>query len=71
MLSKQILICCNTDKLAYIDLTSTSLFSVPEASLSDDCEEWRNGPGKLWYDLAQVPQNSTNFDYGFKLSAKV
>ena len=33
--------------------------------------EWRSGPGALWYDLASVPHTSTNFDYGFKLATKV
>ena len=47
------------------------LFSVVETRNSDRESEWRNGPGSLWYDLANVPKNATTFDYGFKLSAKV
>lgn len=29
---------------------------------------WRFGPAKLWYDVAEVPENAETYDYGFKLA---
>ena len=28
---------------------------------------WRHGPAKYWYDQLNVPEDGSNFDYGFKL----
>ena len=47
-----------------------NFFAVVEPKNSDKESDWRNGPGSLWYDLASVPKNATNYDYGFKLSTK-
>ncbi|XP_032431864.1 transcription initiation factor TFIID subunit 1 isoform X4 [Xiphophorus hellerii] len=29
--------------------------------------EWRYGPAQLWYDMLGVPEDGSNFNYGFKL----
>lgn len=29
--------------------------------------DWRYGPAQLWYDLLDVSESDTRFDYGFKL----
>lgn len=29
--------------------------------------EWRYGPAQLWYDMLGVPEDGSNFHYGFKL----
>uniref|UniRef100_A0A665WVD7 Transcription initiation factor TFIID subunit n=1 Tax=Echeneis naucrates TaxID=173247 RepID=A0A665WVD7_ECHNA len=29
--------------------------------------EWRYGPAQLWYDMLCVPEDGSNFNYGFKL----
>ena len=42
---------------------------VPEiADIEQDFNDWRNGPGSYWYDLANVPKNAKSYDYGFRLS---
>ncbi|XP_033834923.1 transcription initiation factor TFIID subunit 1 isoform X6 [Periophthalmus magnuspinnatus] len=32
--------------------------------------EWRYGPAQLWYDMLGVPEDGSNFNYGFKLKEK-
>lgn len=32
--------------------------------------EWRYGPAQLWYDMLGVPEDGSNFSYGFKLKEK-
>ncbi|XP_075876541.1 transcription initiation factor TFIID subunit 1 isoform X8 [Nelusetta ayraudi] len=32
--------------------------------------EWRYGPAQLWYDMLCVPEDGSNFNYGFKLKEK-
>nr|XP_043880396.1 transcription initiation factor TFIID subunit 1-like isoform X6 [Solea senegalensis] len=29
--------------------------------------EWRYGPAQLWYDMLGIPEDGSNFNYGFKL----
>jgi len=29
--------------------------------------EWRYGPAQLWYDMLGVPEDGSNFTYGFRL----
>lgn len=29
--------------------------------------EWRYGPAQLWYDMLGVPEDGSNFSYGFRL----
>jgi hypothetical protein len=57
--------------MRFTKLISFLFLAVVEARSTERESEWRNGPGKLWYDLANVPKNATNFDYGLKLSTKV
>lgn len=33
--------------------------------------EWRYGPAQLWYDMLGVPEDGSNFNYGFKLKEKM
>lgn len=33
--------------------------------------EWRYGPAQLWYDMLGVPEDGSNFNYGFKLKESV
>lgn len=32
--------------------------------------EWRYGPAQLWYDMLGIPEDGSNFNYGFKLKEK-
>ncbi|XP_037544029.1 transcription initiation factor TFIID subunit 1, partial [Nematolebias whitei] len=38
-----------------------------EAESRPKVAEWRYGPAQLWYDMLGVPENGSNFNYGFKL----
>ncbi|XP_034034553.1 transcription initiation factor TFIID subunit 1 isoform X3 [Thalassophryne amazonica] len=33
--------------------------------------EWRYGPAQLWYDMLGVPEDGSNFNYGFKLKEEL
>nr|XP_033801420.1 transcription initiation factor TFIID subunit 1 isoform X4 [Geotrypetes seraphini] len=32
--------------------------------------EWRYGPAQLWYDMLGIPEDGSDFEYGFKLKEK-
>uniref|UniRef100_A0A7N8YMY2 Transcription initiation factor TFIID subunit n=1 Tax=Mastacembelus armatus TaxID=205130 RepID=A0A7N8YMY2_9TELE len=38
-----------------------------EAESRPKVAEWRYGPAQLWYDMLGVPEDGSNFNYGFKL----
>ncbi|KAG8190490.1 hypothetical protein JTE90_006664 [Oedothorax gibbosus] len=44
--------------------------SIEDSSLGSKSvnNAWRFGPAKLWYDVADVPENAETYDYGFKLA---
>ena len=35
--------------------------------IDDEIREWRFGPAKMWYDMFNIPEDGSGFDYGFKL----
>uniref|UniRef100_A0A3Q1CES4 Transcription initiation factor TFIID subunit 1 n=1 Tax=Amphiprion ocellaris TaxID=80972 RepID=A0A3Q1CES4_AMPOC len=37
-----------------------------EAESRPKVAEWRYGPAQLWYDMLGVPEDGSNFNYGFK-----
>uniref|UniRef100_A0A3P8RZU8 Transcription initiation factor TFIID subunit n=1 Tax=Amphiprion percula TaxID=161767 RepID=A0A3P8RZU8_AMPPE len=41
-----------------------------EAESRPKVAEWRYGPAQLWYDMLGVPEDGSNFNYGFKLKEK-
>ncbi|KAM9788696.1 LOW QUALITY PROTEIN: transcription initiation factor TFIID subunit 1 [Neosynchiropus ocellatus] len=41
-----------------------------EAESRPRVAEWRYGPAQLWYDMLSVPEDGSNFNYGFKLKDK-
>uniref|UniRef100_A0A3Q1FX94 Transcription initiation factor TFIID subunit n=1 Tax=Acanthochromis polyacanthus TaxID=80966 RepID=A0A3Q1FX94_9TELE len=41
-----------------------------EAESRPKVAEWRYGPAQLWYDMLGVPEDGSNFNYGFKLKDK-
>ncbi|XP_071391033.1 transcription initiation factor TFIID subunit 1 isoform X2 [Centroberyx affinis] len=38
-----------------------------EAESRPKVAEWRYGPAQLWYDMLGVPEDGSNFSYGFKM----
>uniref|UniRef100_UPI003AAEC2B6 transcription initiation factor TFIID subunit 1 n=1 Tax=Centroberyx gerrardi TaxID=166262 RepID=UPI003AAEC2B6 len=38
-----------------------------EAESRPKVAEWRYGPAQLWYDMLGVPEDGSNFTYGFKM----
>ena len=48
---------------------STIRSSTGTDASSRQCKvaEWRHGPAKLIYDMAGIPEDATELDYGFQL----
>lgn len=50
-----------------------SKFSLASGDMDQEKEsrprvaEWRYGPAQLWYDMLGVPEDGSNFTYGFRL----
>ena len=52
------------------ELTKSIQNSKPHDDLGTKFSDWRFGPAQYWYDLLGVPENASDFNYGFRLKER-